>query len=807
MLAGSHRCLGSNVSSSSLETAAAATAANLPAEPLLFLYPRWFCATSRSPPPLKRAFKCARAYRQWPTLGPLLRQRRGPSPLTPRFLSARCYCSSGVALPRRSLAESITTSSLKPPEDEGPADSRVSESSVPSSSAASIGSGSLQRPNNGSVAPPSNTSTTDQCRPISMIDGQQFYQLLQYLFANANEDLPLIPHPAPRTDEAVKARKRADQKQWECVFNNLLELSQETFEAAESDEETISLPETTIAQLLGDIGENRFYVTNMSGCMVHVLPRGNNSNGTHRKVVLSGSPVSRRMTSQTLQNMAAETKLRGEPENPRSVRLKFAWTSSKPTDSKSTDSKPMASKPRRADTVPPPLTWTARTFNQFIDDLVSIPMPHSNHRLLYRPGERHTHIVCNVLCRLFDDSLTAPLISTHAANLLIVYLDKHGNLPRLWPLYSRIEPFMTTRSFNTLLERVSYKGDLRLFNDIVNKMRKAAVKPNALTWVCFLTAARSGVARASILSTMRDLGMLDNDHYLQSAMPPILSHDYYRMVLSGVTAAEFIAFCDSKIGSRWFSTVAAREMAYMAVMFRDKAAIRSIMKHCEVTGVTPDSWTMNQILRLFIATRDFVGGIDYFLYAHERFSFEANHETLDFLFSLAWDCRALNTCRIIWWYACLNKGANWSMRARIKRSLQNNAICGEKVTGRAVYKRSVTWEATVGKLVVGIEPSVMAAVLQEDSFEAIRKFMEANKPDGDIEKHSLSVIDVLSVYMRPGELRRQQCKIADRVVRSDLDAALRWQPRRPFVDMLVEAANTDASDDPSNHCIFDVEVQ
>ncbi|KZZ87161.1 hypothetical protein AAP_05916 [Ascosphaera apis ARSEF 7405] len=794
MLAGGHRCLGSNVSSSSLETAAAATAANLPGEPLLFLYPRWFCAISTTPT-VKRVPKGARTYRQWSTLGPLVRQQRRSTFKPSQWFGARCYSSSCVALPRPHFANPILNSGPTVREGNDLTASGDVGAPILDLSSTAVEAGAQCHPGVDSTTP-SLQKSTNWNDSNATFEGQQFNHLSRYLFTDVNGRFPAIVRPHLRTDAEVKARKREDQKRWQVVFNNLMELSQESSQALDADEEAIEIPETTIAELLGDIGENKFYMTNMSGCMIHVLPRGIDFDGNHRRIVLTGSPVARRMTIEVLQDLAAETKLKGESDNLQALKIRFAWSSSG-------QSRVGA---KRADTVPTPVTWTLKSFSQFIEHLVSVPMAYSNHRILYKPEERHTRIVCNILCRMFDDPVITPLMSTYPINILISYLNKHGSLPQLWALYNKIEPFMTTRSFNTLLENVALKGDLRLFNNIVNKMRVASVKPNAITWACLLRASRTRTARASIFCAMRDQGMLDNDHYLQSAMPPILSRDYYRMVQTGTTAADFVKYMDSKIGSRWFSKLAAREMVYVSVMFRDKAGIGTILEHCDKLGIKPDNWTSNQILRLFATVKDFVGGIRFFLYAHEHYNFQADHEVLDMLFLLAWNCEAPNTCRVIWWYACLKEGASWTMRSKIKDSLQQNAKAVSNISDSKTPAND-TWENIAGKLIVGIDPSALLKIQQDKLFTAWRDAMEANKPDGYSKTNPLKIIDYLNTYTPQGELRRQQCQLVEHIVRSDMNAALRWETTAPFVDMLIDAANIDANKDESDIWGADISVE
>ncbi|KAI5286993.1 hypothetical protein KEM54_006330 [Ascosphaera aggregata] len=797
MLAGSHRCLGSNVSSSSLETAAAAAAANLsltlPAEPLLFLYPRW--STPSSALKAERLHRLARPVRRWPSLGALIKHRMPPPPDSAQlhdFYTLRCYSSSIFAAQEQVLSDSRTIK-----ED--------SQLAYGSTSSLTLGVTPASNPLNASTEMcnaqrPHHDSTTCSSREVNCSDPFEFdiannlrshHDFEIDFLAMSNIDPPRTVHSTPRSDSAVRARKTADQQHWQEILDTLLDLTKPTVNTEDPDAiEEVLIPETTVVKILGDVGENKFYMNNLNGCMVHVLPRTNDYNGTHRKIVLHGSPVSRRLTLQMLQDAVAETPLKGElpssssspSSSSQSLKISFAWDTSRNPKLRQ----------QRADALPHPRVWNLKSFNHFVSDLASIPMTHGAHRTLYKYGERHTHVVRNILYHLFDDPATASLISTHALNVLIAYFDKNGALPQFWMLYPRVEPLMTTRTFNTLLKHAALKGDLRLFHDIINKMRKAGTKPNGLTWVCFLKASRLKAARTSIMRTMYQLGLLENDHFLQSAVPTIISRDFYFCTRLGMTAFEFIEYVNSKLGIRWFSKMAAREMIYVSIIFRNSASIISVLEHCDRSGVTPDSWTLSQVLRHFSAMQDFVGGMTFFFHAYRRFKMRAGYETLDYLFSLAWNCQALNTCRIIWWYACLQNRATWSMRSKVLQSLENNAHSNNGDQSRY-------WYASAGKLIAGIETRALIRILNKESNASFRTFMEADKPRGYFKKYPLRIIDQLGVYLPKGSLRLQQCNIARCIVKSDLGASLRWQTKAPFIKMLVDAANMDArSDDLSS---------
>ncbi|KAI5293025.1 hypothetical protein KEM52_005885 [Ascosphaera acerosa] len=602
---------------------------------------------------------------------------------------------------------------------------------------------------------------------------------------------PRIARGTQEPATVVKARKRADQALWRESLALLLELSALRHRvtgcvsrtAELEGQERLRIPETTIVQLLGDLGENKIYLENMNGCMIHVLDRGPDFDGVLRDVVLRGTPVSRNIARRMLQEAVDGTGLRGDATAITSVpKVTFAFDATQRHKSAI----------QRADTLKPPDQWTWKSLSWYVDAVTSIPMPHSAHRTLYKHGERHTHVVRNILYHLVNDAKTAGLLSTRAINVVISYLDKNGALPQLWAMYPRLEPFMTTRSFNTLLSHAAHKGDLRLFNSILRKMEKAEVPPNGLTWCCLLQAARARDARIAIFGHMWRLGLLETPHYLQSAIPIVISKDFYQCRRSGLSVAEFMSFVDGRLGTRsWFTEHAARELVYVAVMFRDGDAIQAILRCCDEVGVTPDVWTLEQILRYYTATRDFVGGARLYIHAYKRWELDASPQTLDFLFALAWACQAPNTCRLIWWYACLRKGASWSMRSRISKSLHSE---GTVASGDApAASEQSKWETYAGKLIAGIDlKDVARRLTMREDMSDITAFLQQGGSDRALKQHPTRILDRVNAWHpATAELRLQRAKLAHLIVRSDLDAASTWDMQGSFIRLLTDAANVD----------------
>ncbi|KAI5309244.1 hypothetical protein KEM55_003698, partial [Ascosphaera atra] len=581
--------------------------------------------------------------------------------------------------------------------------------------------------------------------------------------------------------------KDQQEVRWKTYVRELLELttSLKGSNALRLDEETIEIPETTLAEHLGDVGETKFLVNCMDGCFVHCLPRGQDYTGPYRKLVLSGSPLARRITAQMLQRAAAKTRLKGTSTDPGSLRVWFTW-----------DTSARKTQPQRADKLPFHVKRTIKDFTRYVEHLTTIPMTHSSHRLLYKYGEQHTKIVCTILFQLFKDPSNAPLISTRAVNLLLHYFIKHGALPYLDHLYYHIQPFMTTRTFNSLLKFAALSGDLKFYSTNIRQMKRAQLTPNGLTWATLLGAARSKDAKTTILTIMYKRDMLKVPEYLRAAIPRVLSRDYWAYLTFGSqNTADFIADIDSKFGPEWFSTAAAREMIWIARHFRDTASIQCILEHCVQRGIKVDPWTITQVLSHYVRIKDFVGGFKFLFYARSTLSLELNHEIMDKLFDLAWRCQAPNTLRVIWRYACLRGDVSWKMRTTVFQSLCRNVSKGGQLN---------TWDVRAGKVAIGVHDQSLEEIPEWKRFDELRKFVDEKRATGtapttasseltaeERERTTPDALDYLQCWTPTGTVRVVQRFLAKRIVDADLNAFAKCVPQESFWNLLRDAANTD----------------
>lgn len=591
----------------------------------------------------------------------------------------------------------------------------------------------------------------------------------------------------------IRMRVRRDQTTWVAALRELLRLTRalgtEPVVGSRPDEIVVMLPHTTIADFIGDLGESKWYVQtpgSTDSCLVHVLPGGAVEDGCSRKVVLSGSMTARAIAAHHLHTLAAQTPLKGSDGGRVKIRLVCApsrlW--------------PRAGQPQRADEVPPPETWTTKSFANYVETLTTLAMPHSTHRLLYRRGERHAHIVRNLLFQLFDNPTLTPFLSTRAINLLIVYLDRHGFFPVLRALFWRLEPLLTTRSANTLLRVAASKGDLRMFRQIVRVMSGISesggtrlIPPNGLTWVALATAVRPPRVREAVVAIMRELGVLDSTFYLQSAMPAIIKYDLKAHMARGGDISTFVALTSRRFGGnvddhRWLCTTAVREMVRVARQQRNTPALEAIWALVHQHGMRPDAWTVKEMLRHYADIGDLRSGMEFFFRAPLQLHGDSagiaapsDANTLDVLFALSWRARALNTARVLWQYACIGGAVSWRMRAAVLDSLVQNAVDESGATADE-------WTRMAGKVIVGI-----------GSHSPFTSSKSEGQGEGDEERDCIATSAAsLLTYAPRGPQRQRQWQLAHELLAADMEVPRRFRAVGRLRTVLYKAYKRDCRD-------------
>lgn len=605
--------------------------------------------------------------------------------------------------------------------------------------------------------------------------------------------------------------------------------SDDMFETAQGDDDVtvIEVPETVLAGLLGDVGETKFMINRLSGCLVHVLPRSEprsrnddddeyvdvdadgdvdydtegNCRNTSRKVVLSGSRLSRRTTAQMFHVMTENKKLKyGACTEALRRKIRFVFDKlPTPRDDKV--------QPSSATRVPLPERWTFRSLAQYVEALTELDVPHFAHRALYSDGERHAHIVRNMLCQLINDPQCKPFLSTRTINIIIAYLDRNGFFPELRIVVGEVKGLMTTRSFNQLLRAAAIKRDLRLLCRTVEIMRECGVAPNGLTWVTLLETVESRTVHAVMINTMCDLGLLQKPYILQSAVPIIVKHDFPAFVSRFGSLREFMQAMDAKFGCVWFSVLAAREMIYVAKRMQRTEVISEVLEVCRRENIRLPAWPLHQVLLHMLDSKGLSAGVQFYRDATRDFGLAPSSDSMHYLFQSAWRARALNTCRVLWWYSCLAGMGSYDMRMKVFNSLVHNSNPRTSTGSHGCLTSRDYWYYIAGKLIVhvGSQPIRFAP----RGLQEIMKYTDSISPSASPELksastspstpentitstiHNHSLIKYLYPFTPHGPLRSHQHAVANAIIDTDIRACNALAPAARFHRKLVEAVASD----------------
>ncbi|KAJ9297791.1 hypothetical protein DTO271G3_4012 [Paecilomyces variotii] len=825
MFSRSQPCLRSRRISAALDSVAVAS--NEP--PLLFLYPRWFTATTRNDRPAA-SINTHRLGSDDRRPSSLLSSRCCPKCCLPTDTSTRRWLSSAAPLSSSGVAQAESNDtkkeeSIAQDEGQGKASSKnhndgLTQTSTTNRRAPADDVSTLRaEPNTDSATsplPPSvdllpvseqglseqlvrrvagatargkraktrRKSTTH--RPVHF-HRHIFVNLAKRLSSTERKKLRYGRHVQNYAAERGQRRKRVH---WTDIVQRLHDLEQDTrVWSKHVRHKVLRLPEETVALTGGMLRmeENIWHVPIHNGCQIRVLDPAE-SEGLHRKVIITGT----KRVIELVESGILKAQIRQERGDPLvevqkspvpivpSVEamqrrgltvplIRGVWARGVDKMRAKQD----ALEPLRADEVPKPSTFTVKKLAEYVEDIVrSADLQYSRKDASDNGEVSHEEIVEKMLVALFYDEANQKFISTGAVNTALDYLCKHEFLSSARRVLAKCEAVATADTYNILLRSAANRQDLNVFHYILDSMARLHVPPNDNTWIAFLQCIVSPNIKAKVMHHMESKGLLSRSDTLRSSLQ-LTVHDSLLLHLQrGGKIPEFIEMLNQYYGNKWQSALIINQMLRQLLAKKDVSAMLQLVEICEAQRLPVDGMTLKLMVTFF--SSDIQKAL-WFLFRYTNpYRHRINSETVEKLFLIAFKNKSLNVCRVLWRYACTKRSVSRKMKDAVVRSAVRNQI---KEDGNTITNMR---EFNSGKVIIGLELG------QKHEIGLPGKIMGL-VPSGFEDNPAASLVGY-----RPTESSRQRQKdLALALIKRDMEAGPMYHLAEPLPFLLEAAAVLD----------------
>ncbi|KAI9813224.1 MAG: hypothetical protein M1827_004166 [Pycnora praestabilis] len=737
-------------------------------EPLLFLYPRWYCDVAAHPSEFSRhaapdqsaheGTKQSRLYSRshLPRLG---RVRRIPSSSYKPAPSASRHGYDRDLITTRAGLEGHTKSDIALEDENGQENARSGpHHTVPRSS----------RQSSTADKDAGQTSLPLQAEAVSVPEN--------YHHGKRSNRIVMGRATYKANKSFINRQKRFRNplsEDWRAPLEELKKHTEQGGITFREYSKRILVPEGLVSNLVGDVsGETIWHVKIRSGCQIHILER-DISLIDKRALDLCGSASSIEMAEEIIAGiMSSEDPStvadglntvpfrhsnKGERNaSPSISAIRAVWA-------RRTEVKPQL----RADKIPRPEIWTVKGFADYVDDLCGSHVSRLRHRQLYPAGETHVRLIRRIIRKLFLETYYEDFVSIRAFNAALTFLYKHMMVPTARMLFVKMESLkleMVPETFNIMLRGAAGSKDLVNFTFVLRLMIKRGFRPNGGTWAALLMALESKEVQWHILEHMEAMNLLHDRGTMKDIVALIIPGNFLIHLGAGKDVQAYISGLDTRFGRAWLSVSAANSMLSalgqrgfltQALVLLDVMCSRDIL---------PNVVSLNALLTLCLD--DKMEGMAFQLvqWFDDQHGIEPDEDTYDILFKLAWRSRSYNVCRTVWWYACLDGAASFKMQKTVKKSLQG-------YSSTLVVTEVTMWKITAGKVIAGIE-------LSKSNCSSSDAAISLLQPDSQ-------------VGMSHGIDWAQMRHSGKEIIRNDLAAAQRYKSLRPFPYMLGEALALD----------------
>lgn len=751
MLFSSRRCLSINKQSYK-------TPKQLPREPLLFLYPRWFHNTVATyQPSLETSSTIPR--RAWVDLGHLSTSDSSGANIIPPKLPRRAWTDLREVASTDSLGADATRIETVPISHE---DRDILQGSQlncdstrdqwrPSLHSRNNAVSSSQKRDSSATTLSSSPTSTDLDSISRNFEVRHYEPKLRIRRSPQSVCRQVLARGPKFTAKTIK--KGATKKlhdpasiEWSEPIRLLAQLIHRPKEVLG---ERLELHWDTVYRLTGTVGTNAWFHQVRLGCEVRVL----GDHGRHQNklvVILHGMPRARQLTREYLlqvdRDVAKSTRWNISSDDG-SVLIRFVL-SSLAWHYRTKDC-------RRADAVEQPRVWTVRSFADIVETLTTMQIPSQLRRELYDGGDSHNRTVAKVLENLFSDPRSEPFISLRALNCALRFTCKHTEINAtsnfLFEKAKSIGLSLQADTFNILIEESLRQNRLESYRALLASMQRIGVVPNGMTWVALLKATKSRGGRRAILQHLRQKWSKDSGLWQQVALE-LVTTDFARLVRLEKSFDYFVDFMDQSFPSPWLSARCINRMLHVCAEKKLWELVPRILVLGESRGGVFNAATQTLLLSVFQKRGSIRDSLDLLESHFAKTIGNDSAFTIPVVFLTAWNKRFYNVCRVLWRFAAVSGDITSTMLNAVASSLIKNS-------DESSSSRSHLWRITAGKVIAGMDFDISGIAVQ---------FPQLNQ------KGLTDPMRVLTQWAPADGTRQEQLSLAYTIIHRDITAYKRF---------------------------------
>ncbi|KAL8775069.1 MAG: hypothetical protein Q9209_000548 [Squamulea sp. 1 TL-2023] len=353
----------------------------------------------------------------------------------------------------------------------------------------------------------------------------------------------------------------------------------------------------------------------------------------------------------------------------------------------------------RVGQIPQPPTWTTSSFYAYVVRVTSSKVTRLVARQIYPNGESHTVAVANTLAHLFADPALKYVVSIEAGNVALRFLFDHGKFARAQDLFGQLQELQKdtdSSTYNIMLGAAAKQKDLHTFTYILKMMILHRVRPTGQTWLHLVRAVREDDVRMMIINRMDERDLLVDPATTKEAIALLMPQLVVKHLDSGRNVQELFGALDNRYGPEWCSTSAAESLINGVGVRHSTEEALVILKKLYDRGYRPTHGILLLLLRQCSWSKSHEAAVELLCLFRTEYNMKPSTQIYDVLFQQAWKGRLYNCCRVLWIHACIHGHTSFDMQRMVKKSL-----CVARSTLPADPSRSIIWEETAGKVIIG----------------------------------------------------------------------------------------------------------
>jgi hypothetical protein len=490
--------------------------------------------------------------------------------------------------------------------------------------------------------------------------------------------------------KARMSLKNSEEPTWDPDWRAILsELSQHTQNTEKwlNKAVSISVSDHAAEQFVRGIDNHLWELSETYGCIIEMGPADLDNGGTRHDIVLSGSKTAITKTATHILRIAPQSEMELGAS---SLGWKGFYTTSFgyvnhdviqastsqvfPRFVGSNNPGVIKSTITRADKTAVPDQWTPWTFADYIASLTTTRIPNHLIRHLYRKKVRNPERkVFDVLHKLFEDPVHAPILSRTAFHMALMYSVKKNQLADMKRFLFRMDMMkipMTTDTFNLVLRGVALKNDLHNFHFIIHLMLRRGISPNEETWTLFMSTVIDLRIKLYIFNQMKARGLVRKIRVMKKVVAQLVRYEIEASLDNDQSQDEFLEHMDSRYGERWLTLESGNKIIH-------RLGLRGMISRCfdfllvmesRQPGMT-DAVSVNTILKHLQEEKNLLGIIELLQKLPSSLGFVPDQRTYHIIFEMAWRYQCYNLAKLVYKYACLHSCTTRTMRRRVYESL------------------------------------------------------------------------------------------------------------------------------------------